>query len=69
MALGSGRRDTTGLNQGLYELASGAEVVAYFDRVTNQRSLPRGRLSYQPTSTDPQVVGLSLRGAVNAVSE
>jgi hypothetical protein len=50
MALGSGRRDTIGLNQGLYELASGAEVVGYFDRVMNQRLLPSGRVSYHPLS-------------------
>jgi hypothetical protein len=50
MALGSGRRDTIGLNQGLYELASGAEVTGYFDRVMNQRLLPSGRVSYHPLS-------------------
>jgi NADPH-dependent 2,4-dienoyl-CoA reductase/sulfur reductase-like enzyme len=50
MPLGSGRRDTVGLNQGLYELASGAEVVGYFDRVMNQRLLPSGRVSYHPLS-------------------
>ncbi len=47
---GSGRRDTIGLNRGLYELASGAEVVGYFDRVMNQRLLPSGRVSYHPLS-------------------
>ena len=50
MPLGSGRRDTIGLNQGLYELASGAEVAGYFDRVMNQRLLPSGRVSYHPLS-------------------
>jgi hypothetical protein len=50
MPLGSGRRDTIGLNRGLYELASGAEVVGYFDRVMNQRLLPSGRVSYYPLS-------------------
>ncbi len=50
MPLGSGRRDTIGLNRGLYELASGAEVVGYFDRVMNQRLLPSGRVSYHPLS-------------------
>jgi hypothetical protein len=48
--LGSGRRDTIGLNRGLYELASGAEVVGYFDRVMNQRLLPSGRVSHHPLS-------------------
>jgi hypothetical protein len=50
MPLGSGRRDTIGLNRGMYELASGAEVVGYFDRVVNQRLLPSGRVSYHPLS-------------------
>ena len=31
--LGSSRKDTAGGNAGLFELASGAEVVAYFDQV------------------------------------
>ena len=50
MPLGSGRRDTIGLNRGMYELASGAEVAGYFDRVMNQRLLPSGRVSYHPLS-------------------
>ncbi len=48
MELGSGRKDTIGPNQGLYELASGAEVSGYFDRVMNQRLLPSGRVDYYP---------------------
>ena len=47
-ALGSGRKDTGGLNKGLYELASGPEVSGYFDRVMNQTLLPSGRVSYHP---------------------
>jgi cation diffusion facilitator CzcD-associated flavoprotein CzcO len=43
LALGSGRKDTEGRNQRLYELATGAEVVGYFDRVVNERLLPSGR--------------------------
>src|SRR5688572_6488928 len=35
LELGSGRKDTIGLNKGLYELASGAEICGYFDRVMN----------------------------------
>jgi len=50
MALGSGRKDSIGLNQGLYELASGPEVSGYFDRVMNHQLLPSGRLSYHPLS-------------------
>lgn len=50
MALGSGRKDTHGLNQGLYELASGPEICAYYDRLLRQRLLPSGRVSYHPMS-------------------
>lgn len=47
-ALGSNRKDTAGGNAGLYELASGAEVLAYFDLVMNEQFLPTGRLQYLP---------------------
>ena len=50
MALGTNRKDTQGANQGMYELASGPEVSAYFDRVMNQHLLPSGRVSYHPMS-------------------
>lgn len=50
MALGADRKDTVGANQGMYELASGPEVSAYFDRVMNQHLLPSGRVSYHATS-------------------
>ena len=46
--LGAGTKDTTGWNAGLYELASGAEVVAYFDQVMHQQFLPSGRVQYFP---------------------
>lgn len=48
--LGSGRKDAAGGNAGLYELATGAEVVAYFDQVMHQRFLPSGRVAYFPMS-------------------
>ena len=48
MELGSRRKDRIGLNQGLYELASGAEVCGYFDRVMNHKLLPSGRVAYHP---------------------
>ena len=48
--LGSGRIDDVGLNRGLYELASGAEVSAYFDAVMQQQFLPGGRVRYFPMS-------------------
>ncbi len=48
LPLGSGAIDSAGLNAGLHELASGAEVLAYFDRVMNQVLLPTGRVDYHP---------------------
>ena len=46
--LGSDRIDTDGWNAGLYELASGAEVVAYYDHVMHQQFIPSGRVTYFP---------------------
>ena len=46
--LGNGTIDQVGLNKGCYELASGSEVVAYFDQVMRQRFLPSGRVRYLP---------------------
>jgi NAD(P)-binding Rossmann-like domain len=48
MQLGSNRKDTFGSNNGCYELASGAEVTSYFDKVMHQTLLPSGRVSYHP---------------------
>ena len=48
LPLGTGRIDEVGLNQGLHELASGAEICAYFDRVMQERLLPSGRVTYLP---------------------
>ena len=48
--LGSDTIDTDGLNAGYYELASGAEVCAYFDAVMRQQLLPTGRVTYLPMS-------------------
>lgn len=48
MELGSGRKDTLGLNAGLYELASGPEVCGYFDRVMKHKLLDSGRVAYHP---------------------
>ena len=48
LPLGSNRKDTVGVNAGLYELASGSEVSGYFDAVMRQRLLPSGRVSYHP---------------------
>lgn len=48
LELGSRRIDEAGSNKGYYELASGAEVSAYFDRVMRERFLPSGRVQYFP---------------------
>jgi NAD(P)-binding Rossmann-like domain len=48
LQLGAGRKDSTGVNAGLNELASGPEVSGYFDTVMRQHLLPSGRVSYFP---------------------
>lgn len=52
--LGQGTKDTVGLNAGMYGLSSGAELLACFDQVMQQRFLPSGRVRFLPMS---QVVG------------
>ena len=46
MELSKGRTDPVGWNQGLGDLASGAEVLAYFEDVMRHRLLPSGRVRY-----------------------
>tara|TARA_R110000772_G_scaffold163117_4_gene274263 strand:- start:7606 stop:9018 length:1413 start_codon:yes stop_codon:yes gene_type:complete len=46
--LSKGCIDEIGLNKGLNELATGAEVSAYFDNVMRERFLTSGRVSYFP---------------------
>ncbi len=46
--LGSDRIETSGLNEGLFELATGAEICAYFDKVMRQTLLPSKRVRYLP---------------------
>ncbi len=46
--LSKGRIDQVGLNKGLFDLASGAEVSAYFDEVMRGVFLPTGRVQYFP---------------------
>ncbi len=48
LELGRGRKDPHGLNQGLYELATGPEISGYYDRVMKDRLLTSGRVSYHP---------------------
>lgn len=44
--LGTSERDKTGLNKGLNNLASGAEILAYYDEVMLQQFLPSGRVQF-----------------------
>ena len=44
--LGSETKEVTGLNQGLYELASGAQLKEYFDSLMRERLLPSGRVTF-----------------------
>lgn len=48
--LSKGVLDQVGLNKGLGDLASGAEVSAYFDSVMRHQLLPSGRVRYYPMS-------------------
>ncbi len=48
MELSNGLKDEVGLNKGLYDMASGAEVNAYFDAVMRHKLLPTGRVRYFP---------------------
>jgi hypothetical protein len=50
LSLGRGTIDQAGWNEGLYELATGGEVCAYYDHVMRQQLLPTGRVSYFPMS-------------------
>ncbi|HVF20121.1 MAG TPA: NAD(P)-binding protein [Mycobacteriales bacterium] len=48
--LGNDTIDTTGDNAGLYERASGAEIVEYFQRVMDEQLLPSGQVRFRPLS-------------------
>ncbi len=48
LPLGEDSINALGWNAGLYELASGPEVLAYFDRVMSRTLLPSGRAEYYP---------------------
>ncbi len=48
LPLGTNRKDSFGVNKGLYELASGPEVSGYFENVMRQKLLPSGRVRYFP---------------------
>lgn len=46
--LGENRIDQSGLNEGLFELATGSEICTYFDEVMRHQLLPTDRLHYLP---------------------
>jgi hypothetical protein len=48
--LGRGRKDEVGPNAGFYELASKAEILAYYDWVLRHHFLPSGRVTWLPMS-------------------
>jgi hypothetical protein len=48
--LGRHVRDASGPNAGLYEQATGGEVLAYFDEVLREQFLPTGRVTFLPMS-------------------
>ncbi|MDZ4307675.1 NAD(P)-binding protein [Allopontixanthobacter sp.] len=50
MEFGDDTVDDHGPNKGLFPLASGAEVSAYFVRLMSRHLLPSGRVSYHPLS-------------------
>jgi hypothetical protein len=46
--LSKGRKDKMGLNKGLFDLATGAEVSVYYEEVMRETFLPSGRVQYFP---------------------
>ena len=48
--LGDDRIDAVGWNAGLYELASGTEVLTYYDHLMHRDFLPSGRVTHLPMS-------------------
>lgn len=47
--LGDGNVDEVGWNKGMFELATGDEVCAYYAKVMHQTLLPSGRVAYYPS--------------------
>lgn len=50
MEFGADRVDEHGPNKGLFPLAGGSEISAYFEKLMRDRFLPSGRVSYHPLS-------------------
>lgn len=51
LPLGNDQIDCTGPNKGYYELATGTEICAYYEKVMNTRFLPSGRVTYLPMTS------------------
>jgi hypothetical protein len=68
--LSQGLKDETGLNKGLGDLATGAEILAYFDSVMRQKFLASGRVRFFPLSDymGDGVFQHSLTGAKTSVA-
>src|SRR5688572_30406652 len=49
LPLGRDTIDDRGLNKGLYEVASAAEICGYFERVLEQQLLSTGKVRYFPS--------------------
>ena len=47
--LASGEIETSGYNAGMHSQSSGAEVLAYFEALMNERFLPSGRVRFMPS--------------------
>ena len=70
MPLGTDSIDSSGVNAGMYERASGNELSAYYERVMNDRLLASGRVRFLPQCDHVgggEVVSL-LTGACHRVS-
>lgn len=52
--LGTGSIDRAGLNKGMFQLASGSEVLYHYDTVLNETFLPTGRVTFFPMSVATQ---------------
>lgn len=50
MSFGDDQIDTDGPNKGFYKLATGTQVLGYFERAMQERFIPSGRVSYYPMS-------------------
>ncbi len=61
MPLGDGAIDTAGFNTGLGELASGADIRAYYDKLMRERLLPSGRVTFLPLHDFQNGLAVSVR--------